>query len=175
MADSTIPADSVQRLYREHHGWLRNWLRGRLGCADSAADLAQDTFVRVLSADDAAHRVSAIREPRSYLATIAQRVMVDHFRRQSLERAYLDALAQMPEPTAISPEASALILETLLEVDAMLHGLGDKARQAFLWSQLEGIGYAEIASRLGVSVSSVKKYVARAMEQCLLLTLDLEH
>jgi len=36
-------------LYVAHHGWLQAWLRRRLGDAHQAADLAQDTFVRLLS------------------------------------------------------------------------------------------------------------------------------
>ena len=31
-----------------HHGWLHNWLRAKLGNSFDAADLAQDTFIRVL-------------------------------------------------------------------------------------------------------------------------------
>jgi RNA polymerase sigma-70 factor (ECF subfamily) len=54
----------------------------------------------------------------------------------------------------------------------MLDGLGAKPKQAFLMSQLEGLTYAEIARRLEVSVSSVNKYMARAIERCLLAMLD---
>lgn len=115
-----------------------------------------------------------MREPRNYLTTIVRRVIVDHLRRRSLERAWLEALALQPEPVAISPESRALILKIPMEINAMLDGLGSKTRQALLMSQLEGLGYAEIASRLMVSVSSVKKYVALATEDCLLLMLEAE-
>ena len=54
----------------------------------------------------------------------------------------------------------------------MLDGLNVKAREAFLLSQLEGLTYADIASRLAVSVSSVKKYIAKATEHCLLFRLE---
>ena len=40
--------DSLHRLYRENHGWLQGWLRKRLGDREHAADVAQDTFVRLL-------------------------------------------------------------------------------------------------------------------------------
>ena len=33
--------------------------------------------------------------------------------------------------------------------------------------RLEGLGYREIAKRLGVSVSSVEKYIAAALNLCL--------
>ena len=56
----------------------------------------------------------------------------------------------------------------------MLTGLGSKVREAFLLSQLQGLRYSEIAERLGVSVSMVKKYMAKATEHCLLYALELE-
>ena len=163
---------SLQQLYSAHHGWLSGWLRKRLGCSHSAADLAQDTFVRLLLADRAARLPHELQEPRHFLVTVAKRVMVDHFRRRALEQAYLQALAEQPEAQDISPEQRLLILETLLQLDAMLDGLGQRVKQAFLLAQLEGLGYAEIARRLGVSVSSVTKYMAKATEHCLLFALD---
>lgn len=176
MNDSTgaASANPLHHLYREHHGWLQSWLRHKLHSCEQAADLAQDTFLRILASRESTRQAADLREPRSYLATVARRVVVDHLRRQSLERAYLDALAALPEPADVSPETRTLIVEALCRIDAMLDGLGRRARQAFLMSQLEGLSYAQIAVQLGVSTSSVKKYVARAVEQCLLLMMDSE-
>ncbi|MBM7060032.1 sigma-70 family RNA polymerase sigma factor [Pseudomonas sp. UL073] len=160
--------EQVQQLYSDHHGWLVGWLRRRLDCSASAADLAQDTFVRLIVGQAPAE----LREPRHFLVTVAKRVMVDHFRRRALERAYLESLAHQPEALDASPEERLLILETLLALDAMLDGLGQKAKRAFLLSQLQGLGYAEIARQLEVSVSSVTKYIAKATEHCLLFALE---
>ena len=44
-----------------------------------------------------------------------------------------------------------------------------EAREAFVLSQLEGLGYAEIAARLQVSERTVKRYMAQGFEQCLAL------
>ncbi|HFI5305951.1 ferric citrate uptake sigma factor FecI [Serratia liquefaciens] len=170
-ATAPTSSDALTRLYATHHGWLRGWLQRRLGCAFDADDLAQDTFMRVLKNDSAA----AIREPKDFLVTLAKRVMVDFFRRKTLERAYLDMLALMPEAQAPSPEQRHSLLESLQHIDSMLDGLGPKIKQAFLLSQLEGLSYAEIAQRLGVSVSSVKKYMAKAAEHCLLFSLETEY
>ena len=84
-----------------------------------------------------------------------------------MERAYLDALAARPQAVQPSPEAQALILETLTELDALLDRLPSRVRQAFLLAQLEGLTYAVIAERLGVSERMVKKYMAQAMLHCL--------
>ncbi len=100
---------------------------------------------------------------------MAQRLVIDHYRRQSLEQAWLDTLARLPEPMAPSPEDRLLVLETLHRIDAMLDGLLPPVRSAFLLSQLEGLGYAEIATRLGVSERTVKRYMVQAFERCILL------
>lgn len=158
---------AIQRLYVDHQGWLHGWLRHRLGCTETAADLAHDTFVRVLRRFGEAERV---REPRAYLSTIARGLLANHWRRQALEQAYLEALAALPEPQAASPEDRELALEALHRIDAMLAALPERPRRAFLMAQLDGLRYREIAQRLGVSERMVKKYMARAMYQCLLAT-----
>jgi RNA polymerase sigma-70 factor (ECF subfamily) len=44
-------------------------------------------------------------------------------------------------------------------------------RRAFLWSQLEGLTYGQIAERLQVSERTIKRYMAQAYEHCLLVDL----
>lgn len=157
------PPEHVDRLYRDHHGWLLGWLRRKLGCAHDAADLAHDAFLRLLR-----HPAGEpLREPRAYLTTIAHGLVVNHWRRIEIERAWLEALMQQPEASHPSPEVRLLAVEALLEVDALLSALPEKPRRAFLMAQLDGLAYREIAVELGVSERMVKKYMARAMLHCL--------
>jgi RNA polymerase sigma-70 factor (ECF subfamily) len=157
------PIQSIDALYSSHHGWLRRWLQRKLGCAHQAADIAHDTFMRVLRRP----LVSPLREPRAYLTTIAHSLVVNHWRRVALERAYLEELACLAESSVPSPEDRALILEALCAVDALLSKLPEKARHAFLLAQIDGMTYREIAVELGVSERMVKKYMSRAMLHCL--------
>jgi RNA polymerase sigma-70 factor (ECF subfamily) len=84
-----------------------------------------------------------------------------------LEQAYLAELAALPAELAPSPEARLIALELLQLIDRALEGLPIRAKQAFLFSHLDGLSYAEIAERLAVSASSVKQYLMRANRQCL--------
>ena len=95
--DSIIP---LEVLYGTHQGWLHGWLRRSVGCSQQAADLVQDTFLRLLVRD---HPVDN-RAPRALLARIARGLVIDHWRRDALERAYLEALALLPEASHPSPE-----------------------------------------------------------------------
>ncbi|NIE73966.1 sigma-70 family RNA polymerase sigma factor [Pantoea sp. Ap-967] len=155
---------AVQSLYAEHHPWLCAWLRKRLGCFDHAQDLAQDTFIRVLLQ----RKAPELREPRAYLSSVARSLMIDRFRRRALEQAYLETLAARPEALDVSPEARLMIIETLLEIDRMLDGLGARTREIFLLAQLDGLSYVEIGKQLNVSVNTVKKHAVRALTHCLL-------
>lgn len=153
----------VGSLYSAHHGWLQGWLRKKLGCSHRAADLAHDTFVRLLTASVP----SQLAEPRAYLTTVARHLVADHWRRLELERAYLAALAHVPEPEAPSPEDRLLILESLLRIDASLQALPAITRRVFLRSQLDGMVYADIACELKLSLSTVKRHMGRAFMACL--------
>lgn len=159
------PAANVEQihdLYVSHQSWLFRLLYGRLRCKHQAADLAQDTFLRLLQKQDKI----TFQEAKALLATIAKGLVIDFFRRSALETAYLEVLAALPEEQAPSPECQALLLETLIEVDRMLDGLKPKARQAFLLAQLDGLTYAEIAHQMGVSVASIHKYMAQGYAAC---------
>lgn len=153
---------SIDDLYRAHNGWLQKWLRRRLGDQEHAADIAQDTFVRLLISG----RLPSLGDGRSHLVQIARHLVIDQWRRRRVEQAYLESIAGLPEPESPSPETRALVIETLLQIDAMLAAMPARVREAFLLSQFEGLSYAEIAERLQVSVSSVQKYMLRAIAAC---------
>lgn len=158
----------LHSLYRDHHSWLQNWLRRQLGNTWDAADLSQDTFIKVLASSQS---VADICEPRAYLLSVGKRLLNTFYARRSLEQAYLEALQQLPQALAPSPEQRWVLLETLQALDELLNGLPLGVRRAFLWSQLEGLGYRDIATRLQVSERTVKRYMAQAYEHCLLLEL----
>lgn len=159
----TSSQHDIGTLYSEHHSWLQGWLGKKLGNTFDAADLAQDTFTRILALRD----VATVQEPRAYLTTVAKGLLINWYQRQALERAYLDALAHLPEREVPSVEQRYIILETLHEIDRMLDALPAKVKHAFLLSQLEGLKYEAIAQQLGVSLISVKRYMKQAFLHCL--------
>ncbi len=162
MSEACLPSDSIAELYRSHHGWLHGWLRRKLGCSHQAADLAQDTYLRLLVSG----RLPAPAQSRAYLTQIAKGLVVDLHRRRQLEAAYLEALAQLPEPHMPSPETRALVVETVVRVDALLARLPGPVRETFLLSQFDGLTYGEIAARLSISLATVRKYMLKAAQAC---------
>lgn len=162
----TRPAEfdaQFEQIYSAHHGWLRAWIRRRLDCADQACDLAQDVFIRML----VQRRGHELREPRAYLSSVARGLMVDLFRRRSIEQAYAAALVLRVDAAEPSPEVRQQVIETLLQIDRLLDELGERPRDIFLRVQLDGLSLAEVGRQLGLSTNTVRKHFIRAMAQCL--------
>ncbi|PLQ00475.1 sigma-70 family RNA polymerase sigma factor [Cupriavidus pauculus] len=151
----------VDALYSRHHDWLQGWLLRKIGNVYDAADLAQDVFVRLLH-----RKVVEIREPRTYLGTIANGLVIDFWRRRELEQAWLETLAHLPEALAPSPESRLHFLQTLMEIDRMLDTLKPRVRTAFLLAQLDGLTCPQIAERIGMSLATVERYIGQALRQC---------
>lgn len=153
----------IESLYCEHHGWLHAWLNRKLGNTCDAADLAHDTFIRLLSRPAR----SFGSEPRALLTHIAKGLVIDRWRRQDVERAYLESIAHLPEAEVPSPETRWLILEALQRIDALLREMPERVRQTFLLSQIDGLTYVQIAEQLEVSLITVKRDMRDAFLACL--------
>lgn len=164
MQPADIPStESLASIYREHHGWLVQMLRRRLsGNIEHAADLAHDTFERVLRHAPG----SLLDEPRGFLTTIAKRLLIDQARRKAIEQAYLETLALRDDDMAPSPEMMALVLETLNAVCKVMEKLPPRARRVFILAQIEGTPYRDIAHELRISVAAVQRDMVKAWEHC---------
>lgn len=156
-------SDEFVSLYREHHGWLVQMLRRRLsGNSDNAADLAHDTFERVIRSQSRA----VFAEPRGFLTTVAKRLLIDQWRRQAIEQAYLETLAVRSADVEPSPETHALVIEALDAVCRMMEQLPPRVRRVFVLAQVEGLPYQQVALALGIPVQAVQRDMVKAWQHC---------
>ncbi|MCL6687398.1 RNA polymerase sigma-70 factor, ECF subfamily [Pseudomonas citronellolis] len=157
------PAVALERLYGDHHGWLFGWLRQRLGNAPDAADIAHDTYLRILSSG----RTPPLADSRRYLVQVAKGLVIDLWRRQDVERAYREAIAHLPEAQVPAPETHWLIVESLLRIDAMLDGLPRQTREVFLLAQFHELTLQQIAERTGMALITVRRHIHKALVACM--------
>lgn len=163
----------IDELYKNHRGWLHQWLRQKLGNNDQAADLVQDTFIKLLQTRD---ELLGLKEPRAYLTSIAKNLLIDQIRRKRIEQAYLDGLSQMEYmlDTVASPEEQLQIIQALDQLCKALEDVSAKAQQAFILHYLEGYTHKETAAQLGVSTKMIQKYLASCLIRCYQARLDMD-
>jgi RNA polymerase sigma-70 factor, ECF subfamily len=148
----------LDALAREHTPALTAFAMKLCGDASDARDLVQDTFERAL-------RASASQQPRTndraWLFTILHHLFIDRYRRTSRGPRHtsiddVDIAAVEPPP----PPAWAGV--SVEEVKAALEELDPDFREVYQMHAIEGLGYAEIAARLGAPVSTVGTRIMRA-------------
>jgi RNA polymerase sigma-70 factor (ECF subfamily) len=141
---------------------------------ETAEDLAQDTFVKVLNHID---RYSPDFKFSSWLFKIANNVAIDWLRRRRLDTVSMDGSPHAS--TASEIEASALELEadqeTALEelesrelgaaIEQAIAKLRPEYRACIMLRHVEDRSYEEIAATLDLPLGTVKTYIHRARHE----------
>jgi RNA polymerase sigma factor (sigma-70 family) len=147
-------------LYQAHAAELHGFARRRVG-RQEAEDVVQDAYLHLLQRGTAA----TLEHPRPYLFRIAANLTVDFARKAKIrlrhvaESIEIACTAEAPP----SPESTAGRVIELRRLEASLAELPRLCREAFLFSRVEELSHAEIARRLGVSVRTIDRYIARAL------------
>lgn len=145
---------------------LRRYFAARLHDVTDIADLAQEVYLRLIRVD----RHERIRNPEAYLFTIASHVLAQHsLQAREHERKCVD-LAD-PETDGYlafeTDHAQRIDLERRAdEMKQVIEKLPPNPQACFVLHYREGWTLDEIAVRLGVSRSMVKKHIARAVLHC---------
>lgn len=158
----------LELLYRnEQHALVRFFTRYRASPED-ARDLVQEAFLRLSRID--LNRTGSILRPAQYLRQIARNLLKD--RAKAARRHAADAHVDADDyDLAGSDELGRLeARDGLARVEAAIGSLKPRTREIFMAHHLEGLSYAQIAARTGLSVSGVEKQIARAFEHIHRLT-----
>lgn len=156
------------RLFQRHSQELRVFA-GQRGGQDSAEDLVQEAYLRLLQHPEP----QSICNARAFLYRTIANLSIDQHRRQSVrERFQQDAdandeiLAQiageepLPEDRLTSRQALQTLNDILLE-------LPENTRHAFVLYRLEGLSHREIGRRLGISERNSVRLVGIAADHVL--------
>ncbi|MFU8925299.1 sigma-70 family RNA polymerase sigma factor [Acinetobacter puyangensis] len=154
---------ALANLYQEHHHWLYQWLRRKLGSSDRAEDILQDTFIKIMKSKD----ILNLKEPKAFLHTTAKHLIIDQARRQKIEQSYLHYISQFDHDQAYaSPEEAIIAIETLDQIAQALSHLEDRPRQILLMHYLDGISQVEIATQMQLSIKTIQRDLMKALIYC---------
>jgi len=151
----------LENLARSYGPSLRSFFQRRVAHAEEAEDMTQDVLVRLVRH----HSLTDVSHLGAYIFQIAANILRDRKRReitraadahQQIDEMYVDDAAFTPERVLMGHEAIDRLRSGLLE-------LPERTREVFFLGRIEQMPYAEIADRLGISLSAVNKHMAKAM------------
>lgn len=156
----------VGKLWLDFEQELRGFVRPKVESTEACEDLLQTAFVR---AKQAVENGTEPGKPRAWLYQIIRNLLVDVYRSQKRDGAILSALRHQesvhrPELTSPERESADILAHAL---PAFVKTLPERYREALELTDLKGLGQAEAAQKVGVSLSCMKARVRRGREQLL--------
>lgn len=159
-AEDKLYAVDSAALYREHNEALVRYLTNLTGDRDSAADAAQEAYVRLLS-QPPQHGDNL----RAWLYTVATNVVRDGWKKQQTALRLVQNADNVPTP-APAPDPHALVeqQERRQLAKRVLKKLSLRDRTVLLMRE-EGFSHKEIAEAVETTTKSVGTLVARALRK----------
>jgi len=150
-------------MYRTYQPELLAYCRRRLnGDMQAAADVAQETFARIISS----RRVYRSEAPRSLIYRIASNLCIDHVRGQGSLRRGQEILSRHAEAQdEHTPERIVAAQQELARIEAAIVALPPRCQQVYVLHRYEGMSYAAISAHCGISLSVVEKHMAKAIKR----------
>ncbi|MGH8555970.1 MAG: RNA polymerase sigma factor [Methylococcales bacterium] len=163
----TCSSETFGHFFVEIRDELIAFFYRRLKCRETARDLTQETFLRLLFCEQRA----PAQNRRALAFFIAGNLSVDHIRKQSVRDRYAPRANEALQTESIpsnTPDAEhcAMLWQDLERLGAALDELPEESRNAFYLSAIEGLTYSEIGERLGLSERVVGKRIANSLKHC---------
>ena len=166
--NESVPTESlnyvISEVYREHHQSLLAFLTFKLKSSSEANDIAQEAYARVLR-----HGLPEdIKCARAYVFKAANNLAINRLIERQRKREHLtvdpqDLNLPSSQPT---PEEDAQYQEKLQTIVNAVEELPQKCRKAFILYKFEFLEYKEVADRMNLTESMIRKYVLRGMRHC---------
>ncbi len=135
---------------------LGGFIRSRVADPATADDIRQEVFLKLHRRLQGSGSVANIE---AWLFRTARNAVIDHYRTRKKSVALPDSLAA--QPVAEDGEFAGL----RAAFRRMIASLPDPYREAVTLADLEGLKQADVAARLGISLSGAKSRVQRGREQ----------
>lgn len=154
----------IHTLFRHHAKGIAKSLRRRGMDSETAADITQDTFLKVLTSPPS--RAAKSHNPKAYLYRAARNLGIDHNRHERLlVRVELsdEDFAAIADP---SPSAETIVYDRqkLRLVEAALAELPRRVREAFELHRMGELTIVEVGKQLGMSTTRTWVLIRDAYE-----------
>lgn len=152
----------AENLIEKHRKELHSFLLRRVACPDTANDLLQDVFLRLVNLKSA----EPIQNPRAFIYRIAANLATDHLRRQHETTSFSETAIDVFADESTGPESVLFSQQQLGLCENVLDELPPLCLKILIMSRFEGLTHKQISEKLGISVSWVEKNIMTALKRC---------
>jgi len=155
---------SAAELIQEHREELHCYLVRQTRCPETASDILQDAFLRLIHADTK----NDLKNPRAFLYKVVSNLAIDYLRssnRRLARHADESELIDQPDPTP-PIEHQLYTQERIVHLRQAVSELPARCREVFIMHKFKHYPYSVIMNELGISESTVLKHIVKAMEHC---------
>jgi RNA polymerase sigma-70 factor (family 1) len=132
----------------------------RLKSVEAAEEVVQDVFVSFFLRRKEINLNSTLE---AYLKTALKYKVYNVYRSQQVHYNHLGSIISENHIDPVMPDAVLEAKELKARIRAVADKMPDKCREVFLLSRFEHLSHKDIADRMGISVSTVKKHITKAM------------
>lgn len=159
-----LTSADMTKLYSAFNAKLLAHVIGKGLPRAEAEEVVQESFVRLLKLENN----SVASYMQAYLFKIATNLAIDRLRRKTNgPEVCLDiSLLEDPVDDSASPESQHRYGQLLERVEESIKDLPDKCQMAFMLYKVRGMSYGDVASRMNITESMVRKHVLRAVRHC---------
>jgi RNA polymerase sigma factor (sigma-70 family) len=151
--------NAITDLIKDYDAELKRVLFRRCGCMETAADIAQETYQRLLHGG----LLQQADNPRALMHKIAANLATDYERRSAVRDRYAIENQGLCETDQVVPERILASQQRLYRLSLAIKELPPKCQQVFVMRKFEEISQTEIAERLGISRNMVEKHLRHAL------------
>jgi RNA polymerase sigma-70 factor (ECF subfamily) len=151
---------SFDKLYLKFHKKIYLFARGILKSHEDAESVVQDVFIKVW---EKRMDLDEYQSFESFLFTVSYNAAISLIRKKLSEKRFLEEYARrLEKEKQVANEAEYFDLRQ--RTQQLIDQLPQRRRQVYLMSREEGLSYAEIASRLEISVNTVENHMTAALK-----------
>jgi RNA polymerase sigma-70 factor (ECF subfamily) len=160
-----VPAAPIclEALYREESPRLLRLLARKTSSADEALDMVHDIFCRIVRLGG--RGPLRLERPQAYLSRMATNLLRDRSKRDSRQMRSSHVSVDDEMPPGIDQQRLLESRDMLTRIEAAMLRLRPRTREIFMAHRIDGLSYAEIAERTGLSVKGVEKQMSKAIAQ----------
>jgi RNA polymerase sigma factor (sigma-70 family) len=152
----------------DHYAALGVFFRRRIVRISEAEDLVQEVYWRFLRRGEGHSEGAGIQNPEAYLFTVAENLLREHRTAQRRSDQHVELSEVAPSLLSVEDAAESTVDRSQLDqrLAIVFSRLTARQRVVFVMHYRDGMTYPEIAEKLGVSTSMVKKYIVKGLAAC---------